>query len=101
MANTFISVNDTGVGNAFISIDGSIVATATASGFNLQNGATAITQPDTYNGSGNSRVATTQFVKTAATWWGGSAKFVSTDAPNAGVNDNGSNDGDFWFQLSS
>ena len=101
VANTYISVNDTGVGNAFISIDGVTVATATASGFNLQNGATAITQTDTYNGSGNSRVATTQFVKTAATWWGGSAKFVSTDAPNAGVNDNGSNDGDFWFQLSS
>jgi hypothetical protein len=101
VANTYISVNDTGVGNAFISIDGSIVATATASGFNLQNGATAITQTDTYNGSGNSRVATTQFVKTAATWWGGSAKFVSTSAPNAGVNDGGSNDGDFWFQLSS
>ena len=101
VANTYISVNDTGVGNAVISMDGQVVATATASGFNLQNGATAITQTDTYNGSGNSAVATTQFVKTAAQWWGGSAKFVSTSAPNAGVNDGGSNDGDFWFQLSS
>ena len=83
-------------------VSGTTVATASSSGFNLANGATAITQPDTYNGTGNARIATTQFVKTASTWWGNashrSAKFVSTDEPNPGVNDIGSNNGDFWFQ---
>ena len=83
-------------------VSGTTVATASDSGFNLSNGATAITQPDTYSGAGNARVATTQFVKTASTWWGNashrSAKWVSTAAPDAGVNDIGSNNGDFWFQ---
>jgi len=81
---------------------GTTVATASSSGFNLLNGAVAVTQPDTYNGTGNARVATTQFVKTASTWWGNashrSAKWVSTDEPSAGINDVGSNNGDFWFQ---
>ena len=81
---------------------GTTVATASSSGFNLLNGAVAVTQPDTYNGTGNARVATTQFVKTASTWWGNashrSAKWVSTDEPNPGINDVGSNNGDFWFQ---
>lgn len=84
--------------SANIVVNGSIVATASASGFNLYNGATAVTQGQTYATSGNSLVATTQFVKTATTWWGGSAKFVSNAAPVAGVNDAGSNNGDFWFQ---
>jgi hypothetical protein len=97
-STTYISVNDTGTGNALVVMDGREVATASSSGFNLQNGATAITQTDTYNGSGNARVATTQFVKTATQYWGGSAKFVSTDEPDPGVNDGGSNNGDFWFQ---
>ena len=83
-------------------VSGTTVATASSSGFNLLNGAVAVTQPDTYNGTGNARVATTQFVKTASTWWGNashrSAKWVSTDEPNLGVNDVGSNNGDFWFQ---
>ena len=83
-------------------VSGTTVATASSSGFNLLNGAVAVTQPDTYDGSGNARVATTQFVKTASTWWGNashrSAKWVSTDEPNPGVNDVGSNNGDFWFQ---
>jgi hypothetical protein len=83
-------------------VSGTTVATASSSGFNLTNGATAITQTDAYNGTGNARVATTQFVKTASTWWGNSAhrsaKWVSTAAPDAGVNDVGSNDGDIWFQ---
>jgi hypothetical protein len=100
-SNTYISVNDTGIGNAIVVMDGVTVATATKDGFNLFSGATAVTQPDTYNGTGNAAVATTQFVKTATTWWGGSAKFVSNAAPSAGVNDAGSHDGDFWFQLSS
>jgi hypothetical protein len=101
-SNTYIDVNDTGTGNASVVMDGITVATASSSGFNLQNGATAVTQPDTYNGAGNARVATTQFVKTASTWWGNSthrsAKWVSTDEPNPGINDVGSNNGDFWFQ---
>jgi hypothetical protein len=87
--------------SANLQINGSTVMTASSSGLNLYNGATAITQGQTYATSGNSLVATTQFVKTATTWWGGSAKFVSADAPNPGINDNGSNDGDFWFQYSN
>lgn len=101
-STTYIEVNDTGTGNASVVIDGITVATASSSGFNLNNGATAITQTQVYNDSGNARVATTQFVKTAQTWWGNashrSAKWVSTDEPSAGVNDVGSHDGDFWFQ---
>lgn len=96
--DSFIDVNDTGTGNASIVMDGVTVATASASGFNLTAGATAITQPDSFNGTGNARIATTQFVKTASQWWGGSKKFVSTSAPQPGVNDIGSVDGDFWFQ---
>ena len=87
--------------SANIVINGTTVATASASGLNLSNGATAVTQGQTYATTGNSLVATTQFVKTATTWWGGSAKFVSNSAPNPGVNDIGSNDGDFWFQYSN
>ena len=87
--------------SANVVINGTTVATASASGVNLNNGATAITQGQTYSSSGNSLVATTQFVKTATTWWGGSAKFVSNAAPNPGVNDIGSNSGDFWFQYSN
>ena len=96
--NSYLEILDSGTGSANLVIDGTSVATASASGINLLNGATAVTQTQTYNASGNARVATTQFVKTATTWWGGSAKFVSTDAPDPGVNDIGSNDGDFWFQ---
>jgi hypothetical protein len=102
-STTYIAVNDTGTGNAEIVMDGTTVATASSSGFNLTNGATAITQTDTFNGAGNARIATTQFVKTASTWWGNathrSAKWVSTDEPNPGVNDVGSNNGDIWFQI--
>lgn len=98
VATTFFTVVDTGTGYANLAIDDTSVMTATSSGVNLKNGATATTQPDTYSGSGNARVATTQFVKTATQWWDGSAKFVSTDEPEAGVNDAGSNDGDIWFQ---
>jgi hypothetical protein len=96
--NSYMEILDTGVGSANLVVDGISVMTASASGVNLRSGALAVTQPDTYNGSGNSRVATTQFVKNATQWWGGSAKFVSSAAPQAGVNDMGSNNGDFWFQ---
>ena len=98
VSQTYISVVDSGAGSADIVIDGYSVASATSGGFALKNGATAITQTDAYNFAGNGRVATTTFVKNATQWWGGSAKFVSTEAPVAGVNDGGSNDGDFWFQ---
>lgn len=97
-STTYIDVNSTGSPNARVVVDNVTVATASASGFNLLNGATAVTQPDTYNGVGNARIATTQFVKNATQWWGGSKKFVSNVAPNPGVNDVGSVDGDFWFQ---
>lgn len=98
VATTFFTVVDTGTGYANLAIDDTSVLTATSDGVNLLNGATAVTQTDSYLSSGNARVATTQFVKTATQWWDGSAKFVSTDEPEAGVNDAGSNDGDFWFQ---
>ena len=96
--NSYVEVVDSGTGALMMVVDGATVATASGSGFNLLNGATAITQSQTYASAGNARVATTQFVRTAGQWWGGSAKFVSTDAPNLGVNDTGSNNGDFWFQ---
>ena len=99
--NSSLTILDSGAGNLTLSMDGSTVLTATASGVVLASGAVAATQSQTYNASGNTYVATTGYVKTATTWWGGSAKFVSTSAPNPGVNDTGSNNGDFWFQLSS
>lgn len=99
--NSYVEVIDTGTGSVTTVVDGVVVATASSAGFNLFAGATAVTQPDTYNGTGNARVATTQFVKNATQWWGGSAKFVSADAPQAGVNDAGSRNGDFWFQYST
>lgn len=103
-ADSHVWVGDTGgTGSANIVIDTRTVMTASESGVALLNGATAITQTQTYNDSGNTRIATTQYVKNAITWWGNatnrSAKWVSTAAPNLGVNDIGSNDGDFWFQI--
>lgn len=99
--NSHMWINDSGTGSANLVIDGATVMTATASGMVLNNGATASTQGQAYNTTGNSLIATTQFAKTAATWWGGSAKFVSNVAPVAGVNDIGSNNGDFWFQYAN
>ena len=98
--NTHVWVSDSGTGSANIVVDGQTVLSATASGLVLNNGAIATTQGQTYNTTGNTLIATTQFVKTATTWWGGSTKFVSNAAPVAGVNDVGSVDGDFWFQYS-
>jgi hypothetical protein len=98
--DSYMEILDTGTGSANLVVDGTSVMTASQSGVNLRNGALAVTQPDVYNGTGNTRVATTQFVKNATQWWGGSAKYVSTDAPQLGVNDAGSNNGDFWFQYS-
>jgi hypothetical protein len=93
--NSFIEILDSGSGSANLAIDGVSVMTASVSGLNLKNGATAITQPQTYTSAGNAAVATTEYVRTAGQWWGGSAKFVST--PNAGQG----NDGDFWFQYTA
>ena len=88
-----------------IVVSGTTVATAGTSGFNLQNGATAISQtlvtPTAYHqyfantsALGNTRVATGQYVSLATQYWSGSAKFVSTAEPNNAVG----KDGDFWFQ---
>ena len=96
--NSYVEILDVGTGSANLVIDGASVMTASASGVNLKNGAVAITQPQTYQSAGNAAIATTEYVGTAGQWWGGSAKIVSTDAPNAGVNDAGTHDGDFWFQ---
>ena len=91
--------------SANIVISGTTVATASASGFNLFNGATSITQtivtPTAYHqyfantsAVGNSRIATGEYVSKATQYWSGSAKFVSTAAPDNSVG----KDGDFWFQ---
>ena len=96
--NSYVQILDTGTGALSVVVDGATIATGTASGFNLFEGATAVTQSQVYTSAGSASVATTQYVRTAGQWWGGSAKFVSTNPPNLGVNDIGSNDGDFWFQ---
>ena len=98
--DTFVQVNDTGAtaGNIVAVVDGRTVMTASQSGFNLAQGASAVTQVQTRSSTGNAAVATTEYVRTATAWWGGSAKFVSTDAPDPGVNDAGSQNGDIWFQ---
>jgi hypothetical protein len=99
-SNSYLEILDTGTGSANLAIDGVSVMTASAAGVTLKNGALATTQAQTYLTTGNAAVATTEYVSTAKQWWGGSAKFVSIDAPNPGVNDIGSHDGDFWFQRS-
>jgi hypothetical protein len=104
-STTYIAVNDTGTGNAEIVMDGTTVATASSVGFNLNNGATAVSQtivtPTAYHqyfantsALGNARVATGQYVSLATQYWSGSAKFVSTAEPDNAVG----KDGDFWFQ---
>jgi hypothetical protein len=92
--NSFLEILDSGTGGANLAIDGTSVMTASASGVHLVSGATAATQAQTYTSAGNGEIATTQYVRTAGQWWGGSAKFVSTSAPDSGQG----NDGDFWFQ---
>ena len=93
--NSALTILDAGTGTANLTIDGSTVMTATISGVNLMNGATGYNQPA---GTNNTTLATTAFVQTAANLWSGSAKFAANVAPIAGVNDTGSNNGDFWFQ---
>ena len=111
VSNSYVVVNDTGVANIQIVLDGTTIATGSASGLTLSNGATATTQSvshqanialhqwygNAYPGSG--LVATTGYVGRATQYWSGSAKWVSTDEPDLGVNDAGTADGDFWFQI--
>ena len=96
---------DSTVPAANLVIGSQLIMQASSTGVDLKSGATAATMPQTYTGAGNTTVATTSYVKTAQQWWGtganASAKFVSTQAPSAGVNDGGSNNGDFWFQIAS
>ena len=109
LADTFIEVNKLNgatAANIIVKVGGIDVATAGNVGFNLLNGATAITQLPVLRGdlagnaftAGNTYVATTSYVRQAAEFWGGSKKFISTSAPSLGVNDIGSTNGDFWFQ---
>jgi hypothetical protein len=93
-ANSFLEILDSGTGGANLAIDGTSVLTASASGVFLASGATTATQSQTYTSAGDGKIATTQYVRTAGQWWGGSAKFVSASAPDAGQGNNG----DFWFQ---
>lgn len=95
--NSFIEILDSGTGSANLAIDGTSVLTASASGVHLVSGATAATQSQTYLSAGNGTIATTQYVRTAGQWWGGSAKFVSPSTPDSGQG----NDGDFWFQYTA
>jgi len=96
---------DSTVPAANLVIGSQMIMQASSTGVDLKSGATAATMPQTYTGAGNTTIATTSYVKTAQQWWGtganASAKFVSTQAPSAGVNDGGSNNGDFWFQIAS
>lgn len=78
-------------GTAQLTLSAGAVATTlpVAQGNISTSGATSVT--------GNTWVATTSYVRQAAEYWGGSRKFVSTNAPAVGDGVNG----DFWFQLSS
>jgi hypothetical protein len=92
--NSYLEILDAGTGSVTLAVDGVTVMSASVSGVNLHSNSIANTQTQTYTSTGDNKVATTSYVRTATQWWGGSAKFVSTDAPDAGQG----NDGDFWFQ---
>ena len=102
-ANSHFWINDSGTGSANLVIDGSIIMTATSTGVYLENGATANVITANRGASGDSSVASTGYVRTAGQWWGNaahrSAKIVSTAEPQVGVNDAGTDNGDFWFQI--
>lgn len=104
-ANSHFWINDSGTGSANLVIDGSTIMTATSTGVYLENGATANVATATRGDSGDAKVASTGYVRTAGQWWGNSAhrsaKIVSTAEPQAGVNDAGTFDGDIWFQIES
>jgi hypothetical protein len=94
-----------GSNSANIVMGGNYVANADVSGFHLATGATVDVAAAGRGDSGDAKVASTGYVRTAGQWWGNaahrSAKIVSTAEPNPGVNDIGSADGDFWFQIES
>ena len=94
-----------GSNSANIVMGGNYVANADVSGFHLATGATVDVAAAGRGDSGDAKVASTGYVRTAGQWWGNaahrSAKIVSTAEPNPGVNDVGSADGDFWFQIES
>ena len=94
-----------GVANLSIAGRSSPIFAADVNGVTFYAGATAITQPlvqgNIHSGgstvTGNSAIATTSYVRNAAEYWGGSAKFVSIAAPDPTVG----TAGDFWFQIAS
>lgn len=97
--NSHLAITDTGSdGFANLALDGVSVLTATSTGVTLEKGAQAFTWPQT---TSNTAIATTSYVRTAVQRWDGSAKFVSIYEPDPGVNDTGSVNGDFWFQIES
>lgn len=90
--NSSLTISDTGSnGSINLVLDGVSVLSGSSGGIVLANGATATTQAQTVN---DGTIATTAYVRTATQRWDGSAKFVSTSAPNPALG----NDGDFWFQ---
>jgi hypothetical protein len=99
--NSYMEILDTGTGSANLVVDGRSVAVASQSGVTLRDGATATTQTATKGNAtvqtGDSKIATTEYVRQVAQYWNGSAKFVSINEPTSGVGDNG----DFWFQIES
>ena len=103
--NSHMWISDSGAGFANLVIDGSTVMSATSVGVYLESGATANVITATRGASGDSSVASTGYVRTAGQWWGNSAhrsaKWVSTAEPDPGVNDVGSANGDFWFQIAT
>jgi len=109
LADTFIEVNKVNgatAANIIVRVGGIDIATASNVGFNLLASGIATTPAvpaltayhqyyaNTAGQLGNARIATAQYVGTATQYWSGSAKFVSTEEPDAAVGKNG----DFWFQ---
>ena len=97
---------DSTIPAANLVVGGQLIMQADSTGMTLRPGAVAttltVTQGNIHTSgastvTGNTWVATTAYVRQAAEYWGGSGKFVSTNAPTSGDGVNG----DFWFQLSS
>jgi hypothetical protein len=57
----------------------------------------APTAPHPVFGANTAQIATTQYVQIATNYWGGSAKFVSTNYPDPSAGEIG----DFWFRIES
>lgn len=61
--------------------------------------------PNPIDSSDNQQIATTSWVRSLVqdrnqrvAYWQGSRRYISNTDPNPGVNDGGSQDGDFWFK---